>query len=191
MAIMWVKGFIRWVAPKIGKIGKTVRIDAPAKLKLCTPDPKKLRHALWSCAHDLSKEIVLKTLPGSRWFWKSLKGSVDKIQSGGFSFGKLTEKRERASRLENENSSLKEMRKRISMLERENSSLRKLKTNWQQRCIILMASMLALATEADMKTWKTRALLLTISDRLLPSDHCISDDVLTRVEEKPEDCIQP
>ena len=100
-------------------------------------------------------------------------------------------KGERASRLENENSSLKEMRERISMLEHENSSLRKLKTNWQQRCIILMASMLALATEADMKTWKTRALLLTISDRLLPSDHCISDDVLTRVEEKPEDCIQP
>lgn len=188
---MWVKGFIRYVAPKISKIGKTVRIDAPTRLKLYTPDPKKLRHAFWTCARDLSKEIALKTVPGTRWFWKSLKGSVDKIRSGGFCSGKLREKREKVSRLENENLSLKEMRERISMLERENSCLRKLKTNWQHRCIMLMASMLGLATEAEMTPWKTRALLLTISDRLLPSDHCMSDDVLTRVEAKPEDCIRP
>jgi len=187
---MWVKGFIRWVALKIGKIGKTVRIHTPAKLKQYTPDPKKLQHAFWSCAGHLSEEVVLKTVPGSRWLWKSLKGSVHKIQSRSSS-GELKETRERLSALDSENLSLKEMRERISLLERENSSLRKRKTDWRQRCIMLMASMFALATQAEMKSWKTRALLLTISDRLLPSDHAISDDVLIRVDAKPEDCIQP
>jgi len=186
---MLVKDFIRWVAPKICKIGKTVRIGAPAKLMQYTPDPKKLKHAFWSCAGDLSKEIVLKTVPGSRWLWKSLKGSMQKIQSGGSSSGEPKEKRVRISMIEIENSSLKEMRARISLLERENSSLRKQKTDWQQRCIMLMASMLALATHEEMKRLKTRALLLTISDQLLPSDHAILDDGVVRVEAKPEDCI--
>lgn len=188
---MQVKGFIRWGAPKIGKIRKTVRIDVPAQLKQWTPDPKKLRHAVWSCAGHLSKEIALKTVPGSSWLWRSLKGCVHKIQSIGSSSAKFKETGDRVSKLDSENSSLKEMRERISLLERENSRLRKQKTNWHQRCIMLMASMFALATQAEMKSWKTRALLLTISDRLLPSDQAISDDVLIRAEEKPEDCIQP
>lgn len=185
--IMRVKVFIRWVVPKIGKM----RIDVPAQLKQCTPDPKKLRHAVWSCAGDLSKEIVLKTVPGSRWLWRSLQGCVHKIQSIGFSSAKLKETGDRVSKLDSENSSLKEMRKRISLLERENLSLRKQKTNWQHRCITLMASMFALATGAEMKSWKTRALLLTISDRLLPSDQALSDDVLIITQAKTEDCIQP
>lgn len=167
---------IRGVAGKIGELSKRLKNNAIAQ---------------WSIAGELSKEIVLKTVPGSRWLWRSLQGCVHKIQSIGFSSAKLKETGDRVSKLDSENSSLKEMRERISLLERENLSLRKQKTNWQHRCITLMASMFALATGAEMKSWKTRALLLTISDQLLPSDQALSDDVLIRTQAKTEDCIQP
>lgn len=130
---MWGWDAIRRVARKIG------RIVRPAKNKSSTPDRVgQVRHVFWACAGELSREIAWRFAPGcigSTLVYKSLKGGqVHKIQSGGSSSAEVKEKRERMSRLEQEISSLKEERR-----------------EWQMERLMLMASILALATGASLR----------------------------------------
>jgi len=177
---------IRGVAGNIGGLAKRVKNDATDMLK------EYDKSHYWSIA----REIGFKIVPGAKVL---LPKSVRKPKSSGSS-GELKHIRDKISRLESENSSLKERvsrlesensslkgtRERVSRLESEISSMREERNEWQQERITLMASMLALATHAETKSWKTRALLLTVNGLFLPSDHSI-----IVVEAKPEDCIQP
>jgi len=191
---------IRGVAGNIGGLAKRVKNDATDMLK------EYDKSHYWSIA----REIGFKIVPGAKVL---LPKSVRKPKSSGSS-GELKHTRDKISRLESENSSLKERvsrlesensslrervsrlesgnsilkgtRERVSRLESEISSMREERNEWQQERITLMASMLALATHAETKSWKTRALLLTVNGLFLPSDHSI-----IVVEAKPEDCIQP
>jgi len=177
---------IRGVAGNIGGLAKRVKNDATDMLK------EYDKSHYWSIA----REIGFKIVPGAKVL---LPKSVRKPKSSGSS-GELKHIRDKISRLESENSSLKERvsrlesensslkgtRERVSRLESEISSMREERNEWQQERITLMASMLALATHAETKSWKIRALLLTVNGLFLPSDHSI-----IVVEAKPEDCIQP
>jgi len=176
---------IRGVAGNIGGLAKRVKNDATDMLK------EYDKSDYWSIA----KEIGFKIVPGTKWLPKSVRkpkssGSSGELKHIRDKISRLESEnsslKERVSRLESENSSLKGTRERVSRLESEISSMREERNEWQQERITLMASMLALATHAETKSWKTRALLLTVNGLFLPSDHSI-----IVVEAKPEDCIQP
>jgi len=175
---------IRGVAGNIGGLAKRVKNDATDMLK------EYDKSDYWSIA----KEIGFK-ISGTKWLPKSVRkpkssGSSGELKHIRDKISRLESEnsslKERVSRLESENSSLKGTRERVSRLESEISSMREERNEWQQERITLMASMLALATHAETKSWKTRALLLTVNGLFLPSDHSI-----IVVEAKPEDCIQP
>jgi len=190
---------IRGVAGNIGGLAKRVKNDATDMLK------EYDKSDFWSIA----KEIGFKIVPGTKWLPKSvrkpkssgssgelkhIRDKISRLESENSSLKERVSRlesensslRERVSRLESGNSSLKGTRERVSRLEIEISSMREERNEWQQERITLMASMLALATHAETKSWKTRALLLTVNGLFLPSDHSI-----IVVEAKPEDCIQP
>jgi len=189
---------IRGVAGNIGGLAKRVKNDATDMLK------EYDKSDYWSIAKEIGFKISgTKWLPksvrkpkssGSSGELKHIRDKISRLESENSSLKERVSRlesensslRERVSRLESGNSSLKGTRERVSRLEIEISSMREERNEWQQERITLMASMLALATHAETKSWKTRALLLTVNGLFLPSDHSI-----IVVEAKPEDCIQP
>jgi predicted RNase H-like nuclease (RuvC/YqgF family) len=204
---------IRGVAGNIGGLAKRVKNDATDMLKEYDKSDywsiaKEIGFKIVPGTKWLPKSVRKPKSSGSSGELKhirdkisrlesensSLKERVSRLESGNSSLKERVSRpesensslRERVSRLESENSSLKGTRERVSRLESEISSMREERNEWQQERITLMASMLALATHAETKSWKTRALLLTVNGLFLPSDHSI-----IVVEAKPEDCIQP
>jgi len=158
---MGVLDTMRWATGKIAGICTTLKKDGPVKIgeiytTVKNDGPEKAKEIMAGIAQALPDEI-LKIVPGG----KPVRKVMRKIRSSGTSSGELKEMRQRISGLECE---MKEMGKRISLCESEISCLREEKMEWQQDRIMLMASMLALATHAETNSWQTLTLLLTMND---------------------------